>query len=119
MTISKVPSGDSGNIVFISPKMTSLPPIWTPKVEPRGWQEKALAIWEKHLRGVVRVVTGGGKTIFSQFCIKAFKERYPDGRVIIVVPTTALLDQWVVSLNEDSGITPEYIACYSADEKPE
>ncbi|MCO5099198.1 MAG: DEAD/DEAH box helicase [Rhodocyclaceae bacterium] len=71
------------------------------------------------MSGVVRVVTGGGKTIFAQFCIEAFKELYPEGRVVIVVPTTALLDQWVVSLNEDYGVTSEYIACYSADEKPE
>ena len=88
-------------------------------VEPRGWQEKALSVWKEKLSGVVRVVTGGGKTIFAQFCIGAFKERYPEGRIIIIVPTTALLDQWVVSLNEDFGVSSQFIACYSADEKPE
>jgi superfamily II DNA or RNA helicase len=99
--------------------MNSPSPIWTPKVKARGWQQKALAQWKERLSGVVRVVTGGGKTIFSQFCISVFKELHPDGRVIIVVPTTALLDQWVVSLNEDYGVPAHYIACYSADEKPE
>lgn len=92
---------------------------WASKVKPRGWQEKALSIWKERLSGVVRVVTGGGKTIFAQFCIGAFKELHPEGRVMIVVPTTALLDQWVVSLNEDYGVPSQFIACYSGDEKPE
>lgn len=48
-----------------------------------------------------------------------FRETYPTGRILIIVPTTALLDQWVVSLGEDLGIPAEMIACYSADEKPQ
>lgn len=99
--------------------MNSLLPTWTPKVEPRGWQSEALIRWKEGLKGVVRVVTGGGKTIFSQFCIGEFHRHHPQGRIIIIVPTTALLDQWVVSLNEDFGVSPEHIACYSADEKPD
>ncbi len=99
--------------------MNSLSRNWIPKVKPLVWQQKALSCWKEHMRGVVRVVTGGGKTIFAQFCIGKFKDIHPDGRVIIVVPTAALLDQWVVSLNEDYGVSPQYISCYSADERPE
>lgn len=41
-------------------------------------------------RGIVSVVTGGGKTVFSLACIQAAG---PD-TCLIVVPTVALLDQW-------------------------
>lgn len=91
---------------------------WKSRVAPLGWQAEALALWRAHFKGVVRVVTGGGKTIFSQFCMAAFKEAHPTGRILIIVPTTALLDQWVVSLDEDMGVPTEQIACYSGDEKP-
>lgn len=47
-----------------------------------------------------------------------FKEMYPDGRYLIVVPTTALLDQWYVSLREDLLVPEENIACFSGEDKP-
>ncbi len=62
-----------------------------PKLAPRGWQKEALEKWEqaKH-RGIVSVVTGGGKTIFALSCIDKLKPVAS----LIVVPTAALLDQW-------------------------
>lgn len=62
-----------------------------PQHQPRGWQIEALAEWEKagH-RGIVSVVTGGGKTIFALSCIARLKPV----ATLIVVPTTALLEQW-------------------------
>lgn len=92
---------------------------WIPSIEPRGWQIEALRLWKAKLRGVVRVVTGGGKTIFAHFCISAFRERYPDGGIVIIVPTAALLDQWVVSLAEDLRVPTMEIACYGGNEKPD
>lgn len=58
---------------------------------PRGWQLQALDIWERagH-RGIVSVVTGGGKTIFALSCIDKIKP----SATLVVVPTSALLDQW-------------------------
>lgn len=47
----------------------------------------------------------------------AFRKKHPDGKFIIVVPTTALLDQWYVSLQEDLGVAPHEIASYSSEEK--
>lgn len=41
-------------------------------------------------RGIVSVVTGGGKTIFALSCIDHIQ---PD-TTLVVVPTVALLDQW-------------------------
>lgn len=62
-----------------------------PKLEPRGWQVDALKRWEDagH-RGIVSVVTGGGKTVFALSCIDKLKPM----ATLIVVPTSALLDQW-------------------------
>lgn len=62
-----------------------------PKLMPRGWQIEALAEWERagH-RGIVSVVTGGGKTVFALSCI----DRIRPVATLIVVPTAALLEQW-------------------------
>lgn len=64
--------------------MPSKPPL-------RGWQQTALQKWTANgNRGIVEVVTGGGKTFFALACI----ERLAISTVLIVVPTVALLDQW-------------------------
>lgn len=61
------------------------------KLLPRAWQLEALERWEKAgRRGIVGVVTGGGKTVFALSCI----ERIKPSAVLVVVPTAALLDQW-------------------------
>jgi len=62
-----------------------------PKLPLRDWQREAINRWETagH-RGIVSVVTGGGKTVFALSCIDRLQ---PDTSVVIV-PTVALLDQW-------------------------
>ncbi|UHH10167.1 DEAD/DEAH box helicase family protein [Luteimonas fraxinea] len=62
-----------------------------PKLTPRGWQVDALASWEQaNYRGIVSVVTGGGKTVFALSCV----DRIRPVATLIVVPTAALLEQW-------------------------
>lgn len=62
-----------------------------PKLKPRGWQVEALAKWEQaDNRGIVSVVTGGGKTVFALSCI----DRIRPVATLIIVPTQALLEQW-------------------------
>ena len=57
----------------------------------RQWQQAALPLWrEQGRRGIISVVTGGGKTVFALACIA---DARPD-ITLIVVPTIALLDQW-------------------------
>jgi superfamily II DNA or RNA helicase len=92
-------------------------PHWSLRIEPRAWQRIALGKWGERLRGVVSVVTGGGKTIFAFLCMREFKAQYPEGIVIILVPTITLLDQWYVSLQEDFGVPADDIACYSSQER--
>ena len=85
----------------------------------RSWQKEALSRWlENEMRGVVSVVTGGGKTVFAHSCIIEFLKATPNGRILIYVPTTALLDQWYVSLQEDLGVDQRQISSFSGDEKP-
>jgi len=57
----------------------------------RDWQRRALEIWKKAgNRGIVSVVTGGGKTFFALACLREIRPL----TTLIVVPTAALLDQW-------------------------
>ena len=47
--------------------------------------------WERAShRGIISVVTGGGKTVFALSCI----DKIRPSATLIVVPTAALLDQW-------------------------
>jgi superfamily II DNA or RNA helicase len=76
----------------------------------REWQREALDSWTSAgQRGCLEVATGGGKTFFALAARQAFLARKPDGRVLVVVPTTALLDQWVVTFLDDAGIPMEDI----------
>lgn len=50
------------------------------------------------------VVTGAGKTFFAIQCMLALWKRHPDVRVLIVVPTVALMDQWRVALQNELRI---------------
>lgn len=89
---------------------------WQLAQRPRRWQSEALAAWRaSDRRGIARVVTGAGKTIFAAQCLLDFLEAEPDGRVVIVVPTLALLDQWHIDLQEDLGVAFDDIATYSGE----
>jgi len=89
---------------------------WVLKNTPRRWQQEAFELWSRENHGVVRVVTGAGKTLLAQMCMLRFKEECPEGLFVIVVPTIALLDQWYISLLEDLGVPSDSIACYSGEE---
>ena len=67
----------------------------------RKWQKEALPIWKKQKRGVVKVITGAGKTYFAIKCIQDVLNS-PKGpkKVLILVPTINLLDQWVLDLQK-------------------
>ena len=67
----------------------------------RKWQTKAFKAWWE-LKGVVKVVTGGGKTYFAIYIINKYIEMFPNHRVLIVVPTIQLLDQWSFEIKKIS-----------------
>jgi len=62
-----------------------------PKLPLRNWQHEAMARWvAEGNKGIVSVVTGGGKTVFALSCI----ERLRPDTSLVIVPTIALMDQW-------------------------
>ena len=67
----------------------------------REWQEKAFPLWWAKKRGIIKVVTGGGKTFFAIHCLKQYLEDDPQKSILIVVPSIALLDQWYESLSQE------------------
>ena len=66
----------------------------------REWQEKAFPLWWAEKRGIVKVVTGGGKTVFAIHCLTKYLEEEKDNSIFIVVPSIALLDQWYEGLQK-------------------
>ena len=69
----------------------------------REWQEKAFPLWWAEKRGIVKVVTGGGKTVFAIHCLTKYLEEEKDNSIFIVVPSIALLDQWYEALQKTFG----------------
>lgn len=93
-------------------------PAWTLDTAPRRWQTEALEAWLRaEQRGIVGVVTGAGKTLFAELCMVKFRASWPRGRIVVVVPTLALLDQWFVSIREDLHIPEEEIATFSGESR--
>jgi superfamily II DNA or RNA helicase len=84
--------------------------LWNKQIQPRDWQKKAFEKWRELEKGIVKIATGGGKTIFAFACINQFQEKYQDAKIVIVVPTISLQDQWILSLTEDLQIDEAEIA---------
>ena len=78
--------------------VTEIPNNWNllGGIPLRDWQVECRERWfGSGKRGVVKVVTGAGKTIMALGIIEALQNREcPDLRVAIVVPTIVLQDQW-------------------------
>ncbi|MBW3619212.1 MAG: DEAD/DEAH box helicase [Actinobacteria bacterium] len=63
----------------------------------RDWQVEAFAAWAAAgMRGVVEAVTGTGKTRLAVAAVRVALAH--DGRVLVVVPTLDLVDQWTTEL---------------------
>ena len=69
----------------------------------RQWQEKAFPLWWTKKRGIVKVVTGGGKTVFAIHCLTNYLKEQKDNSIFIIVPSIALLDQWYEGLQKTFG----------------
>lgn len=81
-------------------------PQLTAAIELRDYQKEAMANWVKVKRGVIVLPTGSGKTILALKLIETMNTS-----TFIVVPTLALVQQWIealqifrVPLGEYSGI---------------
>ena len=84
--------------------------------ELRPWQHDALSAWEKaNHRGCFQVATGGGKTIFALTARESFVDE-TNAQTLIIVPTTALLDQWYLEITEDGGIPSDHVKVLSGSD---
>jgi superfamily II DNA or RNA helicase len=65
--------------------------------KPRKWQSEFLKAWEQRPRGnpfTLIAIPGGGKTMAALEAARRWMVAASDRRMIIVVPTVNLLDQW-------------------------
>ncbi|MFO7943548.1 MAG: DEAD/DEAH box helicase family protein [Anaerolineales bacterium] len=98
----------------------SSPKPWRLNLELYRWQKEAQAIWKKEGgQGIARVVTGAGKTILALGLMDYLYQKYPEGnlKTIIVVPTTALLDQWYGTILSHLNIPKNEIGTYYGEAK--
>ncbi len=85
---------------------------WELSHPPRGWQEKAIIKWSNNsFRGIAKVVTGGGKTYFAMMCMLNFRNINEDINYLIIVPTLALRDQWLLDIMEGLQVPREELYC--------
>ena len=78
----------------------------------RPWQVEALYRWNGASdRGIAQVVTGGGKTRLALACIASWMH-FPDDHCLILVPTIALQDQWVIALEDDLRVQRDEISVW-------
>lgn len=79
----------------------------------REWQATALSRWSRNgYRGIAEVATAGGKTRFALECINLWSEKVKNPKVIVIVPTSALQDQWVVTISEVFNIDMNEISAW-------
>lgn len=95
---------------------------WRLNVELYKWQKEAKRIWwDNNCKGIIKVVTGAGKTLFALSIISDLygSEAYTDGglAVFVVTPTTVLLDQWLFALMDKLNVPREDIGIFYGKKK--
>lgn len=84
------------------------------------WQEAAVQQWfSGGRRGIIKVVTGAGKTLLALAIAERLQRNYADLRVAIVVPTIVLLEQWREEICARSNLPRTAIGVLGAGENDE
>lgn len=81
----------------VTDQVGAVPDRWelTRGVELHDWQRGCIDTWFSNgKRGVIKVVTGAGKTILALAIAERLQTERLDLRVAVVVPTIVLLEQW-------------------------
>lgn len=94
---------------------------WKLNLELWRWQKECVQKWwENNGRGIVKVVTGAGKTILALSLIEELKSKrvYKNGnlKIFVVVPTTALLEQWEDEIKDKLNLRQE-VGLYYGEQK--
>ncbi len=94
---------------------------WEVSLELWRWQKECKKKWVSNGgRGIVKVVTGAGKTVLALSLISHMKQENYSNRglkSVIVVPNTALLDQWYEEVQDVLNLEKEDIGVYYGEEK--
>lgn len=85
---------------------------WRPKKTPRDYQEAALERMNREEQGLLRQSAGSGKTL--TLLTHAQRCGLP---AIVIVPSQALLEQWVAVAIQDFGLTADDIGCIGGGTK--
>jgi superfamily II DNA or RNA helicase len=77
----------------------------------RDWQLEAIESWfSNNKRGIIKVVTGAGKSIMACGLMNRLKGELRESiKFIIVVPTIILLDQWYTLISQSLNLKEEEI----------
>jgi superfamily II DNA or RNA helicase len=80
-------------------------------IDLHPWQRECIDAWfDAGMKGVLKVVTGAGKTILALAIAERLQQAQArDLRVAIIVPTVVLLDQWKHEIATRSNLPPEAI----------
>lgn len=105
-----------GFLEKISTKYVEQKEKWELELKLYDWQEECICEWEKRGKGIVKVVTGAGKTILALEAISRIKEKYKDVIVFIIVPTIALLEQWEDTIKEKMNIRSKDVGLFYTSE---
>lgn len=73
------------------------------------WQKIFLKKWMQKKKGIVKVVTGAGKTHLAMGVIEQLYKENHHLHVTIIVPTIVLLEQWYDNLTTKLQLSPEDI----------
>ena len=95
---------------------------WELDLELWRWQKECKEKWwNNNSQGIVKVITGAGKTIFALSLISQLKQMdiYRDYglKIIVVVPNTALLKQWQEEFEEKLNLSKSQIGLYYGGKK--
>ncbi len=97
-----------------------LPAAWelTRGIELHAWQQECIDRWfAAGMRGVIKVVTGAGKTILALAIAERLQRQHlPELRVAIIVPTVVLLEQWREEFLSRSNLPPSAIGLMGGGE---
>ena len=92
------------------------PLMLAPQYQLEGWQQHAIEAWRSHehpaygsRHGILDLFTGAGKTVVAMGAMADAAREVPDLRFAIVVPTSALADQWVTALGNMLGVFADEI----------
>ena len=87
-------------------------------IKYREWQDRALKkVKDEYLQGkdkvLIQATPGGGKTIFGLGAYREFKDIYNYSKIMIIVPSTTLVNQWIEDANSKFRLSLKNEIIYS------